>query len=103
LTSSSAVRRPPVRLEIVPPVATRRMRGASVATCAAGAGWARAEVAMRSARMTRLLRRRMHVGMERIQVPVEERPHAVPGVALLACVLRLPCLRVDAAVEGVAA
>src|SRR5258706_14269189 len=96
LTSSSAERRPPVRFEMVPPVATSRTRG----TFCADAAVADSNAANSAAR---LLRRRMRVGMEGIQVPVEESPDAIPRVALLARVLRLPGLRVDAAVEGMAA
>src|SRR4051794_15732059 len=97
-TSSSALSLPPVRFEIVPPVATSRTRGASCARETAGISHARSTTAR-----TALFRRRVHVGMERIQIPVEKRPDAVPRVALLARVLGLPCFRVDAAIEGVAA
>src|SRR5215471_9188779 len=50
-TSSSAVRRPPVLLEIVPPVATRRTRGRSCATAdAADARQMRSTAAVRETR-----------------------------------------------------
>src|SRR5580765_5392374 len=97
-TSSSALRRPPVRLEIVPPVATSRTRGTSCARAAAGASKAISATPSKA-----LFRRRMHVSMKRIQVPVEKGPDPIPGIALLARVLGLPGLRVHAAVEGVAA
>src|SRR5258705_13223363 len=100
LTSSSAERRPPVRFERVPPVATRRTRGTSCAD-AAVAHSKPANIAAPAAR--RLFRRARYVGMEWIQVPVEEGPDAIPRVALLARVLGLPRLRVDAAVEGMTA
>src|SRR3954454_8735203 len=121
VTSSSAVSRPPVRLEMVPPVATRRTRGASVAGCGAGTACAEAvratssaitaaartrdcaEMCTRRRPAGRLSGRRVRLTMERIQVPVQERPHAIPRIALLARVLRQPRLRIDAAVEGVAA
>src|SRR5258706_16246619 len=97
-TSSSAVSRPPVRLEIVPPVATSRTRGTS---CARAGGGDRSAIS--ATPRTALFRGRTHVGMKRIQVPIEKRPDAVPGIALLARVLRLPRLRVDAAIEGMSA
>src|SRR4051812_23621461 len=118
LISSSAVRRPPVRLEMVPPVATSRTRGTTAVAAVCGCG----DVATACARQSRGVRtttesattaaqpvraagllpaRRAKFGMKRIQVPVEEGPHAVPGIALLARVLRLPGLRIDAAIEGV--
>src|SRR6185503_6469987 len=80
--------------------ATRRTRGTSCADAAA----ADSNAANTAAPETRrLFRRARYLGMEWIQVPVEEGPDAVPRVALLARVLGLPCLRVDAAVEGMAA
>src|SRR5215831_10194088 len=124
LTSSSAVNRPPVRLEIVPPVARSFTRGASTAGAAGGwvavavcaavtASWTIARSARVASTLTKrlpvgsaaltLFRRLVHLGMEWIQMPVEESPHPVPRIALLARVLRLPRLRIDAAVEGVAA
>src|SRR5216110_781602 len=49
-------------------------------------------------------RRRRHAAVaKRIEIPVEERPHAVPRIALLPRVLRLPRPRIDEAIEGVAA
>src|SRR5213593_3849953 len=98
-TSSSAERRPPVRFEMVPPVATSRTRGVSWADATVAQSNAVDSVAMAR---RRLLRGQMHVGMERIQMPVEERPDTIPGVTLLARVLRLPRLRIDATVERVA-
>src|SRR5262245_33032004 len=106
LTSSAAVRRPPVRLEIVPPVATSFTRGSGVVEAGCGAGCALALAATAMLTMTRnarLFGRRAEIGMERIQIPVKESPHPVPRVALLARVLGLPRLRIDAAVEGVTA
>src|SRR5258708_17614754 len=41
--------------------------------------------------------------VKRIEVPVEKRPDPVPRVALLARVLGLPCLGIDAAIERVSA
>src|SRR5258707_10860491 len=94
LTSSSAESRPPVRFEMVPPVATSRTRG----TFWADAAVAHSNAANTAATTSRgLFRRWRHVGMERIQVPVEEGPDAIPRVALLARILGLPRLRVDAA------
>src|SRR5712691_4964746 len=66
-TSSSAVRRPPVLFEIVPPVATRRTRGTS---CADATRARSAHTA--TAATTMLFRRRLHVVMKWIQVQVEE-------------------------------
>src|SRR5262249_30145404 len=109
LTSSSAVRRPPVRLEIVPPVATSRTRG-SAASCAAAAAAAPmhspANATLRRTRhllIARLFSGAGHLDAKRVEVPVEEGPHAVPRVALLAGVLRLPGRLVHAAIEGVPA
>src|SRR6185503_15820440 len=99
-TSSSAVRRPPARLEIVPPVATSRTRGNALSCAHAAGGSSRRRIRKTK---TVLPRGRPQFGMERIQVPIEEGPHAVPRVALLARVLGLPRLRIDAAVERVAA
>src|SRR5260370_15665163 len=53
-----------------------------------------------SLRLTADRRRRV---VERIEVPVEKRPYAVPRVALLARVLGLPRLGIDAAIERVSA
>ena len=41
--------------------------------------------------------------MEGIQIPVEKCPHAVPRIALLARILRLPRFRIHPPVERVAA
>src|SRR6185369_13495209 len=89
--------RPPVRLEMVPPVATSRTRGTS---CACAADETRS--AKRATPSAALLRRGTHVRMKRIQVPIEKRPDAVPRVALFPRILRLPGLRIHTAIEGVA-
>src|SRR5262245_55746435 len=119
LTSSSAVSRPPSRLEIVPPVATRRTRGRTVAACcdadAARAGCDCGQADGEPARMASTAKiRRMSCfelsgpgsagggrngAVKRIQIPVEERPHAIPRVTLLSRVLGLPGLRIDAPIE----
>src|SRR5438445_13133142 len=98
-TSSSADRRPPVRFEIVPPVATSRTRGTSCADAAVPHSSAANTAAMTRGLLRRrtcpehrqdtLFGRRVHLGMKRIQVPVEEGPDAIPGIALLARILRL--------------
>src|SRR5262245_43689203 len=80
---------------MVPPVASSLTRG-KAASCAART----ASDATATKKTTTLTR--MHFGMVRIQVPVEERPHAVPGIALLARVLGLPRLRIHAPIERVA-
>src|SRR6266498_1614761 len=85
---------------MVPPVATSRTRGTS---CAETAVAQSKTAAATTTRRRWLFRRRVHVGMERIQMPVEEGPDAIPGIALLARVLRLPRLRVHTPIERVAA
>src|SRR5262245_18953545 len=71
LTSSSAVSRPPVRFEIVPPVATSRTRGKSVEACAAaGCGAVTVCASDRTAGTSVRTRRTMTGGMRARMAPL---------------------------------